>query len=371
MKHFSAQKLAIATSIALGAMLATTAHADPKISGRLYLSTLYENKDVTETNTVTNAVSKTNTGRTTLNSGGSRIRFTGDEKLTDDVTLDYRLEYSVFLDNDAVTSDGKSLNFAARTTYLGLKHKDYGHLAAGRMYTPDDDIDYVNAGYLYASGAEAPFSYHGQRTNNTFQYTSPKINDKTQFKLHYAMDEDIGAYVSGSNNHGGAVSGVFVNGKQTTIRRDLIAGHVLHEDEKFDAGLAYTYAGEFKALRGMVWLKPTDKFKYGIIAQQTDYNSGNKELGALITGYYSMDDKTDFYAQAGYADNFKGFKDGERTVASTGIIKWLKRDGGTRVRAFGTLNYDDRTEFKYTNDQLIKVQSDAFGVEAGLRYDFW
>ena len=346
-------------------ILCTHAFAEPKVSGRLYLSTLYDNVENKETNLTTNVVTSSKADRTTLNSGGSRIRVTGSEKLTDDTSIQYRLEYSVYLDND-----GAGKNFTSRNTYVGLENKTYGTVLVGRIFTPDDDIDYVDQSYLYASGTGAPFNYFGQRTNNTIQYISPKFNHgKTQIKLHYAMDEDKTSVESSVNNHGGSQT-VFVGGVPTTVKKDLISGHILHEDTKFDAGMAYTYMGDFNALRAMVSVKPNDKLTVGVMAQQVDYNSGNKELGALLSGYYKINGNTDVYAQAGHTKNFAGYKDGKKTVASTGVVKWLKNDGGVRLRAFGSLSYADSTTFKAGNSGLTKVESDAVGIETGLRYDF-
>lgn len=364
MKHTA---LKTATVLAL-ATLSTQALAEPKVSGRLYLAATYED---TETKETTNGVTTTVKGdeRTQLNSSGSRIRVTGDEKLSDNVDLQYWLEYSIKLDDDNLTKDGKTNNFTSRNTYLGFKHKDYGTVRLGRIYTPDDDIDYVDNSYLYASGAGLPFSYFGQRTNNTIQYITPKFNNgKTQIKLHYAMDEDAGLSTGSTNNNGGTVS-TLVNGQSVSTKRDIAVGHILHEDEKFDAGIAYTYAGDFNAIRGMFNYKPTKAFSIGVLAQQTDYNSSDNELGALVSGYYKFNDTVDGYAQVGYTDNYKGWKDGEKTVASVGAIKWLKRDG-TRVRTFATVSYVDETSFKLGNNALTKVQKDGFGVETGVRVDF-
>lgn len=356
------------TAVLAVAALSTEAFAEPKISGRIYLSALYDNIDTKET---TNGVtSKSSSDRTTLNSSGSRIRFTGSEKLNDKVDLEYRLEYGIKVDDDNLTKDGKNNNFFSRNTYLGLKHKDYGTVLVGRIYTPDDDIDYVDNGYLYASGASTPYSYFGQRTNNTIQYIAPKFNnDKTQLKFHYAMDEDVGLYKEGTNNNGGSVN-TLVGGKKANTKRDLAVAHILHEDEKFDTGLAYTYAGDFSAIRGMFNYKPTKEFSIGIMAQQVDYNSGNNELGALVSTYYNINDKLDMYAQAGYAENYEGWKDGEKTTASIGAIKWLKKDG-TKVRTFASLSYVDETSFALGADNaLTKTQNEGFGLETGIRVDF-
>lgn len=360
MKH---TLLKTATVLAV-ATLSSQAFAEPKISGRLYLSSLYEK---TETKTTTDGVSTTtkSDARPTLNSGGSRIRFTGSEKINDTTDLEYRLEYNVKLDDDNVTKEGKNNNFTSRTTYVGLKHKDYGTVHFGRMYTPDDDIDYVNQAYLYSTGASNPFSYHGQRTNNTIQYTTPKFNnDKTQIKLHYAMDEDFAVYKEGANNNGGSVS-TFVDGKSTSVKRDLVVGHILHEDEKFDAGLSYTHAGDdFSAVRGMFSYKPTKELTLGVMAQHVDYNSKDNELGFIASAYYQLNDSLDIYGQAGHTTNFGGVKDATQTVGSIGAIKWLKKEG-TRVRAFASTSYaNDST--KGAN----KTDKDTYSVETGLRVDF-
>lgn len=349
------------------ASLSTQAFAEPKVSGRVYLSALYDN---IETKTTTDGItSKSTSDRPVLNSGGSRLRITGSEKLGDKTDLEYWLEYNVKLDDDNVTKEGKNNNFTSRNTYLGLKHKDYGTVRVGRIYTPDDDIDYVDNGYLYASGASVPFSYFGQRTNNTIQYIKPFNNEKTQVKFHYAMDEDTSLYKEGVNNNGGSVS-TLVGGKSVSTKRDIAAAHILHEDEKFEAGLAYTYAGDFNATRAMFNYKPTKELSVGIMAQQVDYNSGNNELGALLSSYYKINDKLDMYAQAGYAENYKGWKDGEKTTASIGAIKWLKKDG-TKVRTFASLSYVDETSFSLGDgNALTKTQTEGFGIETGFRVDF-
>lgn len=365
------------------ALLATTAHAAPEVSGRLYLSGLYEDTDVKSTNVATGADvtdASDSTSRTTLNSAGSRLRVKGSETLTPNTDLEYWLEYAIKVDDDNRTSSGISQNFVSRNTYVGLKHKEYGTVRVGRIYTPDDDIDYVGAGYLYAAGADLPFTYYGQRSNNTIQYISPKIADAVQVKLHYAMDEENNTQpadpatavpgVTPPNVNGGGFK-TFKDGVPSTVNRDFIAGHVLYSKDKLNTGVAYTHAGdEFNALRAMVSYDVTDKLNLGVMAQRVDYNSGNPELGVVASGYYKLDPKHDVYAQVGFADNYGGYKDGETTRVSVGGIKWLKKDGGTRVRVFGSLNHADTTSFSGSGATLVKKETSAFGIETGLRYDF-
>lgn len=343
----------------------------PTISGRLYLSMLKDDVHTKQTNLSTNTVtSDTTENRTKMHSSGSRLRFTGSQTMSEDVDLEYYLEYSIYVDDDSIDDKGQALNFSSRNTYLGLKHNDYGTIRVGRIFTPDDDIDYVDQSYLYGNGTGTSFSYNGQRTNNTIQYISPKWNN-TQVKLHYSMDE---------TESGGKFSS-FMDGREGVIAaRDFISGHILYENEdtKTAIGAAYTQAGsDFNALRVMASYKPQDKFTLGFMAQRTDYNSADAEIGAMVSGYYNINDNLDFYAQVGHAKHYGGFKDGEHTNASLGLIKWLKRDG-TRVRVFGALHHNDVTKFAHITEadddyqvgNLQKTQQESFGVEAGMRIDF-
>ncbi len=343
----------------------------PTISGRLYLSMLKDDIHTKQTNLNTNTVTNDTTeNRTKMHSGGSRLRFTGSQTMSEDVDLEYYLEYSIYVDDNPMNDKGQTLNFSSRNTYLGLKHNDYGTIRVGRLYTPDDDIDYVDQSYLYGSGAGTPFSYWGQRTNNTIQYISPEFRN-THIKLHYTMDE---------GEDGGKFSS-FVDGKKATVSaRDLISGYVLYENKDTETaiGAAYTQAGsDFNALRVMASYKPQDKFTLGFMAQRTDYNSADAEIGAMVSGYYNINDNLDFYAQAGHAKHYGGYKDDERTNASLGLIKWLKRDG-TRVRVFGALHHDDVTQYRdittaaanYAVNDIQKTEQTTFGVEAGMRIDF-
>ncbi len=341
------KKSHLATAIKAASVLALTAcsasaFAEPKISGRLYLSGLYQDKDVTTTDLTTNTSTTTSTSRPTMESASSRLRFTGDETLTEAVKLEYWLEYGVKVDDESPV-------WNARNQYLGFVHKDYGTLRFGRMFTPDDDIDYVDATYLFADSAGHAFSYSGQRTNNTIRYISPKINDKTEVKLQYSMDEG-----AGSNS--------------------LAVASVLHEaNDKLTAGASYSQGyingtKDVKALRAMAEIKPVDKLTVGVMGQYMDYNTSYDEMGVTVSGVYKFQPTLDGYAQVSHAQNYKGWSDGESTKFNVGAVKWLKNDGSTRVRLFGALGYADTTELGSTGTS--KVQTESFSAETGIRYDF-
>ena len=115
----------------------------------------------------------------------------GLEKLNDDYEVLYKLEYRLENDGDLRNEkikqpDGtektvaKTRNFEARDSWIGVKHKKYGTIKAGRMLSLDPYVRYT--AYL-ASGVD------GVRTNNTIAYESPKIKD-VSFQAMYILDEN-------------------------------------------------------------------------------------------------------------------------------------------------------------------------------------
>lgn len=325
------------TAVLAVAALSTEAFAAPEIHGRLVLAAVANDNETktTDLSQATPTVTKSSSSRATME-GTSRLRFSGKEKINDKVDLEYWLDYNIYLDN---YTEGK--NFSSRNTYLGLKHKDYGTVRFGRLYTVDDNIDYADEGFYFSSGT--PWSYAGERTNNTIQYESPGFgpNKKVSTTLHYAMDE----------------------GEKST---DLVAANVFYDGDKLKLGASHVRKSNFNSTRLMASYDVNDKWKFATLAQQADYNTSNNELAVLTSGVYHYDKTLDLYGQVGFADSYEGHKDGEKLVAGVGAIKTLKKESGKRVRAYGSLNYTDTTSYKGT----IKSQTDGFAVETGLRYDF-
>lgn len=373
MKH---TLLKSAVVLALAA-LSTEALADPKISGRIYAYSPMETTETKTTGADGKVTTTKETTRATINTAGSRIRVSATEKINDQADFEYLVEYGIYLDSENKKDDITN-NLISRNAYVGLKHKDMGTVRIGRIYTPDDDIDYVHLGYLASAGAGGSMTYFGQRTNNTIQYITPKFNDgKTQIKLHYAIDEDKKAYPaidaetkapskkSSSNNNGGAVTTHDANGKKSTAYRDLAAAHILHSGDNFTAGLAYTQAGsDFNAVRGMVSYDVTKELTLGVMGQRVDYKTKTPEIGVTGSVSYNLTDTLNIYGQAGHAVNQGGVKDKSHTSATTGVVKWLKKEGSAKMRTFVSASYANE------NDKNAKKVSNTYSVETGLRVDF-
>lgn len=156
------KKLFLASAVA--ALSVTAAQAAPTVYGKAFLTLDYVED-----------------GRAQLNSNASRIGVKGGSALTSNTDLVYQLEYGVKVDDD-------STQFTSRDTYLGLSHKQYGTLLAGRLSGIDGQVDYAN---VTAGGlADAVMTERdGDRSNNAFAYISPSHNGLT-FLGMYAMDEN-------------------------------------------------------------------------------------------------------------------------------------------------------------------------------------
>lgn len=154
----------LAVAVAAATLLPLTAQAAPTVYGRLNLSVDYMDKD-------TGMVGMD--GKVwELNSNSSRIGVKGNEKLTEEFTAVYKLEWEVQGDMAA----GKDLD--ARERYIGLKHFQWGTVRLGYIDSPfknaEDDIDAFNdMTHLDMS----KFIYGQNRLKNSLNYVSPKFLD--------------------------------------------------------------------------------------------------------------------------------------------------------------------------------------------------
>lgn len=351
MKHTvlkTASVLALAT-------LSTQAFAEPKLSGVAVISANYGQ---TDTKTTTNGVTTTtsNKNKASLKST-ARVRISGTQKMTDDIDAEYSMEYNVGLSNDNLVGKVNN-NFSSRDSYIGLKNKELGTVRFGRLLTPDTNIDIANAYYFSPSSA---ISYAAQRTNNSIQYLSPKFNDnKTSVKVHYALDQDPDIYKEGTNNHGGLVK-LYIDGKQTDVRREIAVASITHEDDLYEMGAAYTSGGKFSAVGAMAKYKPTKAFTLGVQAQHTNFNSKDNELGVLGSAVYSLDDTLDLYAEASRASNYEGVKGVNYTAANTGFIKKFGK-----VETFANAGYTNQA----SDSNGTKSSETGYVAELGISIPF-
>ena len=148
--------LAIAASL-----LPLAAQAAPRVYGQLNLSVDYMDASVAPT-----------IDGWELNSNSSRVGVKGSEKLTEEYTAVYKMEWEVAGD----MKGGSDLD--ARERYIGIKHYQWGTVRLGYMDSPfknaEDDIDVFND---LAHLDMGKFIYGQNRLANSINYVSPKFLD--------------------------------------------------------------------------------------------------------------------------------------------------------------------------------------------------
>jgi predicted porin len=141
-------------------LLPLAAQAAPRVYGQLNLSVDYMDADVTPSADVWE-----------LNSNSSRVGVKGAEKLTEEYTAVYKMEW-------AVNGDMGGADLNARERYIGIKHYQWGTVRLGFIDAPfknaEDDIDAFND----LTHLDMDNFLTGQnRLNNSINYVSPKFLD--------------------------------------------------------------------------------------------------------------------------------------------------------------------------------------------------
>lgn len=277
--------------VALATASIATAHATPTIYGALYPKayTAYIKTTDKATGKTTNQ-----TPRPLVYDDGSRIGVRGNVDLENDYKVSYRTEWRLSHDNEV-------RSWEPRDMWVGLGHKTYGTIKAGRMLTPEPYIEY---------GTQM-VSVDGHRTNNSIRYESPTIKN-TQVMAQYFMDE---------------------NNETDSFGTDGYAVSIKHEKEdKYAIAAAYAYANAKKALHGDMtkdafratgYFKPTNTLKLGTLYQQNRYNEADRPLTeqalSLDIAYTGKPSYT-YYGYVGHARNFDGRK-GSQTILGGGLEK--------------------------------------------------
>lgn len=341
---------------AIGAVLLSgQAYANPKISGTVKAIIQEDSMHTVSRRESDNAVLKdTKEGRTELN-GKSRLKFSGSNKINDVLTASYSLEYDLEIDRDGGD------NFDSRSTYMSLDHKKYGRIRAGRMTSPENDFDIaVTVGDTTA--ASMLMTAFGMRTNSTIQYYSPyfgKNEGKTRIKLHYALDED---------NKTERTLYTFIDGERVGKKRDIAVAQILHNNDKYGWGFAYTQAGnDFSAISAMGRYNIDARITLQALLRQADYKSGSKENAVFVSANYDLGNSMRAYGQAGRTENLFGLKDGNITSGAFGVAKDIKTSTG-RATVFGELTGYKRTSYDPT--EKINTTIENFGFGTGIVYKF-
>lgn len=184
--------LALAVGAALALPVAAQAAA-PTLYGKLDVSLEHLDGDI----------GAGDVSDTTLESNKSRLGLRGDEKLSNDLSVIYQVEYGVTVDGDS--ANGPDLS--ARDRFLGLKHGSLGTLRAGRMNTPlkeaEGQVDVFGNSRLDMENV-----FTGQnRASNSIAYTSPKIADS--LTLRYTHITETGSASGGTDGSGQSASVAF------------------------------------------------------------------------------------------------------------------------------------------------------------------
>lgn len=362
------KKLLLASAVA--ALSITAAQAAPTVYGKAFLTLDLNDGDTDYTNVVETTVngisteatvngSRSEEGRSKLNSNASRIGLKGSEALTQNTDLVYQLEYGVDVD---ANDNGKD-QFYSRNTYLGLSNKQYGTLVAGRLTAIDDYVNYANvtAGGVLG-GHNVLASFDGPRANNTFAYFSPERNG-LQLMGMYTLDE---------------------NDDSDSLGRDAFGVGAKYEpaNAAYKVGATYIQAGDFKAARlsGAYAVSPV--LTLGGLYQNADYDSDDNENAFTVSANYKVAQTPwTAYGQLDFVDNVEGAKDAEKQrIAIGGKYAFNKATTGHIYGAYmkteGIL--DETTSVTTKNNQTVttvttvntKNEFDGFGIGGGIEYKF-
>lgn len=288
-----------------GILAASVAHAAPQIYGAFYVNgiTGYEKTTTTKTDGATNTDSSHT--RAHLYDNGSRIGVRGSEKLTDNVDVQYRLEYRTTFDNEHRMLE-------PRDAWIGLAHKEYGTIKAGRMITFDPYYENVPGGQAVA--------VDGIRANNSIRYESPVV-DGNQFTLQYIADENRHDTLGGDgyavsvarqkDNYGLAAAYVNANVNADEINRQK-ADHNAHGGKWYNLK---------DAIRVDTWYKPTEDWKLAAMYQHNRFmTTGSETEKALMLGATKTIDTMEYYGQLNLIDNPDG-KNGDKYGLLAGATK--------------------------------------------------
>lgn len=331
------KKLLLASAVA--ALSVSAAHAAPTVYGKAFLTVDASNAKDTYKSGIIQTTEDINTSG--LNSNSSRIGLRGSEALTADIDVVYKLEYGINIDNGAANQ------FTSRDTYLGLAHKEYGTLLAGRLTTIDDNVDFAAVLEGPNVGDIAP-TFSGRRANNAFAYVSPERNG-AQFLAMYAFDSDTDV-------------GSIVNKDQYGIGATYSTGPI-------NAGASYIAYGKNNHLRlsGNYAVSPT--LTAGALYQISKFDEVNskKENTLIVSGEMKTATPWTAYGQVALIKNVAGKDDKSMGVGVGGKYAFNKATTGHLYA--GYVN-SERKNVTIRDIRYDSSKNTGFGVGAGLEYKF-
>lgn len=293
-------------ALAIGAALAlpVAAQAAPTLYGKLDVSLEHLDGDI----------GAGEISDTTLESNKSRLGLRGEEKLSNDLSVIYQVEYGVTVDGDS--ANGPDLS--ARDRFLGFRHGSLGTLRAGRLNTPLKEAEGV-VDVFGNSRLDMENVFTGQnRASNSIAYTSPRIADA--LTLRYTHITESGAASGGPEGAGQSASVVFdKDGLYLALAMDNdVVGDA--DDGKLNAPAVSFYGApglELDTIRLVAGVTLGD-LRLGALLQQAEAQGGGaqpEQTGFLLSAAYTVDKWT-----------FKGeyaASEGEAGAADLGEISQL------------------------------------------------
>lgn len=274
-----------ALSIAVGFALSANALAGfPTLYGKIHLTAnQYDLEKLDFSTTTPGGTAYQNVGAGTLTteldtfaleSTGSRLGIQGDFDASTNITVFYRLEYGVDVDN-GTNSNGRE--FSQRNIFAGVRG-EWGSILAGKNDTPlktlqtnsilRSDIDRFNDAPLADIGT---FIVGENRPDNVIQYTSPILLGGLEFNLAAIQSEETGVPLSAANQQD---DNGFAAGKSASVTYGKASWFV---------GLAYddnVAATDTLRALGEVVLGPV---KLGAIYQTAERHDEADSLGGFST----------------------------------------------------------------------------------------
>ena len=352
-------------ALAVGATFLTPAlamAADVKIYGRAHVSLDYldDGKDYNEVG---------------LSSNSSRLGFKAEQKLENGMTVFGQVEQEVNFASGS--QDGKSVDFATRDTFVGLKG-DFGQVRAGRFDSP----------FKVARG---PVNFFGDMVGdirNVTRVSDNKFDERNENTVEYKSPKFGGGF---------NVLAALSLHPSTSIPKDATTGEGQDDNKAYDLALTYKEgpvdfaaayeryeensaigSGERDGFRIAAAYKITPELNLGGLYQYLTHDlegTATKYADAQVFGVaadYKVAPKTYVRGQVFHRD--VDADDANATLLAVGVEHRL--DKAVRVYAnLATMLNDTKSNLTpWSQGRSNNVggvnDEDALGLSLGFRYDF-
>lgn len=271
-----------------------------------------------------------------LNSNASRLGVKGKSEIAEGLTLIYKAEFQVCVDDGDCSKNGSKQSFSQRNIMGGIKGS-FGTVWAGKHDTPtklaQSKIDLFND-----LEGDIKNTFEGEnRVSNIVAYSSPEVNG---FSSTVAMIPGEDA----ENDNGGVADGVSYS---VSYQQDDLYLAVAGDQDVDDQDLLRLVA-QYKM----------DALKLGVMYQQNEDTLGTKdESGFFVSAAYKLDSAITLKAQFGsIEDDVDG--DEEETLSLGADYKLAK---STKLFVF----YTDNTDSSVGS---ADSENSAFGI--GMEHKF-